>query len=122
MTVTGDRLRAALLTVRQATEQWVHLGVFQRGVLTRLEQWISGLPADRDALAKAIAEMAAKLGTNTGADVNGVALDERAMPSLESLVLHYAGLDPRLFPAELVALVQGKLSVHQGPRYVGSWP
>ena len=122
MIVTGDCLRVALVTVERATEQWVQVGMFKRGVLTRLEQWISGLPDGRDPLAKAIAEMAAKVGTNTGADINGVALDERAMPSLESLVLHNARLEPSLSPSELVASVQAKLRLHQGPRYLGPWP
>jgi predicted MFS family arabinose efflux permease len=99
MTVTADCLRAALVAVQHATEQWVRTGIFQHGVLIRLKLWTSELPDDREQLAAAIAEMAAKVGTNTGAVINGVALDERAMPSLESLVLYYAKLEPSIFPS-----------------------
>jgi len=53
--------------------------------------------------------MASRQGTGT--DMNGVALDERSKPSLESLVLHYAQLDPKLFSSEAVRLILGNLQL-----------
>ena len=95
--VEKARLETALKVVRAATEEWVRVGFFQRGVLLRLDQWMAGLPDDRDGLAQAIGDMAGKMRSNTGADINGVALDESAKPSLESLVLHCSARDETLF-------------------------
>ena len=120
--VTSNELRQALAVVRKATEQFVREGYFERGVLTRLDKWMSGLPEEKSALSHAIAGMAARQNTGTGADINGVALDERSSPSLESLVLHYADLEKDLFPGELLNSIRHKLADHRGPRYSGPWP
>ena len=120
--VTSARLTQALMVLRRATKEFVGEGYFQRGVLTRLDQWIGGLPTERAALAQEISALASKREAGTGADINGVALDERGKPSLESLVLHYALSEPELFPIEAVRLVRGKLASHGGPRYNGPWP
>ena len=122
MPVTADHLRAALALVERACDEWVAVGFFAPGVLTRFRQWISGLPPDRDGLALAIAQMAAQGHAGSGALVNGVAADEMAQPSVEGLVLHYAALETSLFPLALVQVVRVKLSVHSGPRYTGPWP
>lgn len=73
-------MRAALVAVQHATEQWVSIGIFQHGVLTRLKLWISGLPDDREQLAAAIAEMAEKVGRILVLSLTVSALDERGMP------------------------------------------
>src|SRR5881397_3567199 len=122
MSDTSVRLTQALMLVRRATEEFVKEGYFQRGVLTRLDRWVGGFPSERGALAQEISALASKREADTGADINGVALDERAKPSLESLALHYALLEPELFPIEAVRLVQEKLASHGGPRYNGPWP
>ena len=49
--VTSVRLTQALMALRRATKEFVREGYFQRGVLTRLDQWIAGLPSERGALA-----------------------------------------------------------------------
>ncbi len=120
--ITAEQLRNAVGLVRQATAEFVEMGFFQRGVLARLDMWIHGLPTDRSELAKAITQLAGQWGGGTGADVNGVALNEAEKPSLESLVLHYAGQEPDLFPRPGVAAIREKLAPHGGPRYAGPWP
>ena len=120
--VTEDRLRKALGVVEATCEQWVERGLFPHGVLVRFRQWKSGLPERKKELATGIARMAAQTHKGSGALINGIALDERSMPSVESLVLFYAMREPVLFPSELVEVVKVKLRVHSGPRYVGPWP
>ena len=120
--VTVEQLHQALEVVRRATVEFVDHEFFVRGVLTRFDQWRGGLPNERESLAHAITHLAAQWGTGTGADVNGVALDEKGEPSLESLVLHYAELDQDLFPRPGVAAIREKLAVHGGPLYSGPWP
>lgn len=120
--VTLMQLQLAIEVVRIATLRFVDLGFFKSGVLTRLDQWIHNLPNTRQELARQIALKAAQTNTGTGADINGVALDERGNPSLESLVLHYEELEPGLFPYELVAVILRKLDAHGGPRFAGPWP
>jgi hypothetical protein len=117
-----DRLMDALRLVQEASKEFVQLGFFEKGVLARLNLWVSGLPTDRRAKANEIARMAAKTDTGTGADINGVALDEVAKPSLESLVLHYDDQEPGLFPQDVIAKIERKLAIHRGPRYLGPWP
>jgi hypothetical protein len=80
-------MRNALGLVERKCEEWIQAGRFAPGVLTRFRQWMSGLPADRESLALAIARMAAHTQAGSGTQVNGVALDESAQPSVESLVL-----------------------------------
>jgi|HubBroStandDraft_2_1064218.scaffolds.fasta_scaffold1126976_1 hypothetical protein len=60
----------------------------------------------RERLALAIARMAAQTLAGSGAQVNGVALDESAQPSVESLVLFYAAWEPHLFPRKLVQIAE----------------
>jgi hypothetical protein len=115
-------MRNALGLVERKCEEWIQVGLFAPRVLTRFRQWMGGLPADRESLALAIARMAAQTQAGSGAQVNGVALDESAQPSVESLVLFYSALEPHLFPDELVHVAEAKLSVHSGPRYIGPWP
>jgi hypothetical protein len=122
MNVTSDRLLSALGLVATGCEEWVQSGIFARGVLVRFRQWLRGLPPERENLALSIARIAAHTGTNSGAVVNGIALDEKSKPSVESLLIFYAGLDPLLFPADLVQIATEKLRVHGGPRYTGPWP
>ena len=110
------------MVVRRATEEFVREGHSQRGVLTSLDRLIGGLPSQRGALAQEISALASKREAGTGADINGVALDERAKPSLESLVLHYALLEPELFPTDAVRFVREKLASHGGHRYKRPWP
>lgn len=97
-------------------------GFFVKGVLTRFEFWIKGLPEDKRELAFKIALMAGQQYAGTGADVNGVALDQLCKPSLESLVLHYAKEEDDLFPIEALMSITEKLKGHQGPKYKGPWP
>ena len=120
--VTADRLRNALALVESACEEWVDLGLFSHGVLVRFRQWRSGLPSSLEGLAGEIARMAAQTQKGTGAVVNGVALDEKSQPSVESLMLFYSAQQPLLFPNELVQAAKAKLNVHSGPRYTGPWP
>jgi len=120
--VTTARLCRALGVIRLACEEFVDKKYFQPGVLTRFNQWIIGLPNDRNNLAIEIGYKAAQYGSGTGADINGIALDAKGKPSLESLVLHYDSLEQGLFPKEAVVRVRVKLSVHNGPRYEGPWP
>jgi hypothetical protein len=120
--VTVQQLQDTLNLVRGACKEFVQLKYFQHSVLTRFEQWINGLPRDRDALATEIARMAEKQQSGTGADVNGVALDEEEKPSLESMVLYYSTQERGLFPLNAVHAIQKKLMVHNGPRYAGTWP
>ena len=120
--VTEEQLHRALYVVRVATVEFVDLYFFQPGVLVRLDQWIRGLPNNRVDMARSIALMAGQKYSGTGADINGVALDERGKPSLESLVLHYEGIEPGLFPESALVSIQEKLAVHNGPRYLGPWP
>ena len=120
--VTAEQLLHALANVRRASKDFLDLGYFQPGVLARLEQWINGLPSDRKELATQIALMAGTQHGGTGADVNGVALDQAGKPSLESLVIHYDLQESGLFPEEAVASVREKLAMHNGPRYTGPWP
>src|SRR5206468_1336659 len=82
MTVTADRLRNALGLVERACEEWVEVGLFGRGVLTRFRQWLGGLPPDREDLALSIARMGAQITAGSGALVNGIALDEKSKPSV----------------------------------------
>jgi hypothetical protein len=120
--VTTERLCRALGVIRLACEEFVDKKYFQRGVLTRFNQWIMTLPCDRKNLALSIANMASKTDIRSGAAINGIALNEKGKPSLESLVLHYDSLGQGLFPKEAVLRVRVKLSVHNGPRYEGPWP
>lgn len=120
--VTTEQLYRALAVVRIATVEFVELGFFESGVLVRLDQWIRGLPKDRNDLAINIALMAAQRYSGTGADINGIALDEKGKPSLESLVLHYDMVEPGLFPETCVVSIREKLFIHNGPKYKGSWP
>jgi hypothetical protein len=120
--VTVEQLHRALYVVRVATVEFVELRFFQPGVLARLDKWIRGLPNERVDLAMNIALMAGQRYSGTGADINGVALDEKGKPSLESLVLHYEGIEPGLFPESALVSIQEKLAVHNGPRYLGPWP
>jgi hypothetical protein len=122
MAVSKEQLQDALMLVQRATQGFVDRGFFQSGVLVRLTQWIHFLPSDRKSLAVAIGQKAAEEKTGTGADVNGVALDEEQQPSLEALVLHYSKEEPGLFPSTFVAAARKKLASHGGPRYVGTWP
>src|SRR5438034_10910732 len=92
--VTSVRLTQALMVLRRATKEFVREGYFQRGVFTRLHRWIGGLRSERGALAQEISALASKREAGTGADINGVALDERGKPSHESLVHHYALSEP----------------------------
>jgi hypothetical protein len=66
--------------------------------------------------------MAGQCNSGTGADINGVALDQAGKPSLEYLVLHYSTMEPALFPQEAINSIKGKLKYHNGPRYTGPWP
>jgi len=120
--VTVEQLHRALYFVRVATVEFVDFQFFQSGVLVRLDQWIRGLPNDRVDMARSIALMAGQRYSGTGADINGVALDEKGKPSLESLVLHYDKKDPGLFPETVLLAIREKLAVHNGPRYLGPWP
>ncbi len=120
--VTVDQLHRALAMVQEACADFIRLGYFQPGVCTRFDQWIYMLPQDRKNLAQQMAFKAAQHDTNTGADVNGIALDQSGKPSLESLVLFYDQQEPGLFSPEAVALVKQKLLPHGGPRYTGPWP
>jgi hypothetical protein len=120
--VTVEQLHRALYVVRVATVEFVDLDFFQPGVLVRLDKWIRGLPNERVDLATNIALMAGQRFSGTGADINGVALDEKGKPSLESLVLHYDAQEPGLFPEDVLASVRSKLAIHNGPRYLGPWP
>jgi hypothetical protein len=120
--VTADRLLNALALIETTCEEWVELGFFGHGVLVRFRQWKSGLSECRENLAIDIARMAAQTQKGSGALINGVALDEQAKPSIESMVLFYAAKEPVLFPSELVQAAKAKLSVHSGPRYTGPWP
>jgi hypothetical protein len=122
MAVSKEQLQEALMLIQRATQGFVDRGFFQSGVLVRLTQWIHFLPTDRKSLAVAIGQKAAEEKTGTGADVNGVALDEEQQPSLEALVLHYSKEEPGLFPSAFVAAARKKLASHGGPRYVGTWP
>lgn len=120
--VTVEQLQSALFLVRVATVEFVDLRFFQPGVLARLDKWIRGLPNERLDLAVSIALMAGQRYSGTGADINGVALDERGKPSLESLVLHYNRVESGLFPESALVPIREKLAVHNGPRYLGPWP
>ncbi len=120
--VTVEQLHRALYVVRVATVEFVDLRFFQPGVLARLDKWIRGLPNERVDLAISIALMAGQRYSGTGADINGIALDERGKPSLESLVLHYDRIEPGLFPESALISVREKLASHNGPRYLGPWP
>jgi len=120
--VTVEQLHRALYVVRVATVEFVDLRFFQPGVLARLDRWISGLPSERVALAISISLMAGQKYSGTGADINGVALDEKGKASLESLVLHYDRLELGLFPESTLVPIREKLAVHHGPRYLGPWP
>lgn len=120
--VTAEQLHRALYVVRVATVEFVDLRFFQPGVLARLDKWIRGLPNDRVDIARSIALMAGQKYSGTGADINGIALDEKGKPSLESLVLHYDKKEPGLFPETALVPIREKLAVHNGPRYVGPWP
>ncbi len=120
--VTIERLLKALSLVMGACEEFVQLGYFQPGVQTRFDQWIRGLPKDRKLMTIEIGRMAEKQHSGTGADINGVALDERGKPSLESLTLHYNAEEPGLFDPAIMQSVQGKLAAHNGPRCRVPWP
>lgn len=120
--MTIEQLRGALYVVRVATVEFVDLHFFQRGVLVRLYQWIRGLPNNQVDMARSIALMAGQKYSGTGADINGIALDEKGKPSLESLVLHYDKKEPGLFPETALVSIREKLAVHNGPRYLGPWP
>ena len=120
--VTVEQLHRALYVVRVATVEFVDLHFFQPGVLVRLDKWIRGLPNERVDLATNIALMAGQRYSGAGADINGVALDEKGKPSLESLVLHYDKKEPGLFPETALVSIREKLAVHNGPRYVAPWP
>ena len=120
--LTAERLIKALGIVRIAAKEFVEDGLFGPGILARYEQWIKGLPKDRENLAYEIAVMAGKKASGTGADVNGVALDEMSKPSLESLVLYYASIEEVLFPEQAILAIKEKLKIHRGPKYLGPWP
>jgi len=120
--VTAEQLHYALAVIRFACEEFVDKKYFQPGVLTRFNQWIRTLPWDRRNLALSIADMASKTDIRTGAAINGIALNEKGKPSLESLVLHYVSLEVELLSKEKVDSIKRKLSIHNGPRYLGPWP
>jgi hypothetical protein len=117
-------MRKALQVVVEASERFRQQGFFEQGVLNRLNTWIACLPLADRAIAREVAEKAAAQETGTGADFNGVALDERGMASLESLVLHYFEHDPGLFRGlePLMDRIRAKLAPHCGPKYLGPWP
>ncbi len=120
--VTAEQMHQALRIVREASAKFVETGFFKPGVLARFTQWLERLPVEREELAKAIVHVAAQWDSGTGADINGVALDEKREASLESMVLYYSALEPGLFPEPGVAAVRAKLSAHDGPLYAGPWP
>jgi len=121
---TAESMRKALQVVVVASEGFRRQGFFERGVLNRLNQWIACLPRDHRGFVSAVVQKAAATDTGAGADINGVALDEQSMPSLESLVLHYAEQDPDLFKGleNLIEQTRAKLAPHSGPKYLGPWP
>ena len=122
MQVSARQLRDAVRLVRHATQEYVERGFFAAGVLTRLDQWIANLPDGLQELADALARKAAQKNTGSGADINGVALDQGERPSLEALVLHYDAESPGLFAPDAVLKVREKLASHGGPAYNGPWP
>lgn len=122
MTITRQQLCQTLDRVDDATADLVRDRVFHHGVLTRLRRWHR--PDDLKALAKKItlkAKSPPRDGTS-GAGMNGMTLDKLGKPSLESLVLHYAGVDPTLFPRGAVEAVRSKFAPHDGPKFRGPWP
>jgi len=121
--MTGKKLFEAIKIVERASEEFVKKGFFKQGVLNRLRLCIKSLPMDDvKRLANEIAKKAAATDTGTGADINGVALDEVGQPSLESLVLYYNEKEPGLFPPEAIEMIKRKLIIHGGPKYKGPWP
>jgi hypothetical protein len=122
MPVTWQQLCQALDRVEEATADLVADRTFHHGVLTRLRLWQR--PDDLKALTKKIS-VKAKSPLRTapgGAGMNGVTLDKRGKPSLESLVLHYAEVDAGLFPQTAVEAVRSRFTPHHGPRFRGPWP
>jgi uncharacterized protein with HEPN domain len=123
-TSTPDRMRKALEVVVQASQRFRQDGLFEQGVLNRLNSWKACLPCDDCAFVREVVEKAAARETGTGADYNGVALDERGMASLESLVLHYSQHAAELFRGlePLIEQIRAKPAPHGGPKYRGPWP
>lgn len=123
-TSTPDRMRKALQVVVQASERFRQDGLFEQGVLNRLNRWIACLPCDDRAFVREVVEKSAAQQTGTGADYNGVALDERGMASLESLALYYSQHGTELFRGlePLIERIRAKLAPHGGPKCTGPWP
>ncbi len=121
---TADNMRKAIEVVVRASERFHRRGLFKQGVLNRLNGWIGCLPCDDRGFVNALVQKAAAKDTGTGADINGVALDQEGEPSLESLVLHYAeqDLDPFEEVRDLLEQIRAKLTAHRGPKYLGPWP
>jgi hypothetical protein len=120
--VTRQQLCQALDLVEVATKELVDDKTFHHSVLTRLRQWHR--PDNLKALTKEISRKAAsppRKGAG-GAGMNGLTLDERGKPSLESLLLHYAEVDAGLFPEAAVDSVRNKFGPRDGPKFHGPWP
>jgi len=120
--VTRQQLCQALDRVEAATKDLVDDKTFHHSVLTRLRQWHR--PDNLEALTKGISRKASsppRKGAG-GAGMNGLTLDKRGKPSLESLLLHYAEVDDDLFPKAVVDSVRSKFGPSDGPKFRGPWP